>query len=331
MGARSHLEGISMFKTVIAYKYNKDETDFSRIHEQIKNDNYLFTPLNNFQQFTQGFNRFFDDVFIIEADNRILLNVTFSSKKISPTAVKNLLAERLEAVKTEQNIESVSDDAVAIYTQEIENNILKYTAPINKTVRLLIDKNTHHIYVDAPSTLLAEDALHQLRKMIGTLVCRYISAQLANDELSNLIQPASSCSLGYLRIAEYPSVEANSHENDVKISLSGICKRDDLFTDLFIFRQIKSIEFELFSQNNPLTIATFQLCVGKNGQLIIKKFSFDEPDDANSEEHIDDSSYRYTSKMLLVGRYMAMILASLNSFLTIDNHYEKQTKTSTPR
>lgn len=315
-----------MFKTIIAYEYNYAETDFSRIHEQIKNDNYRFTPLNNSQQFTQGFNRFFDDVFIIEADNRILLNVTFSSKKISPTDVNNLLAERLEAVKTEQNIESVSDDAVAIYTQEIENNILKYTAPINKTVRLLIDKNTHHIYVDAPSTSLAEEALHQLRKMIGTLVCRYISSQSANEIFSDLIQPTSSTSLGYLRIAEYPSVEANSHEEAVKISLSGICRHDDLFTDLFIRRQIKSLEFELFSQNNHLTIATFQLCVGKNGQLIIKKFSFDEPDDANSDEYIDDSSYRYTSKMLLVGRYMAMIIESLNSFLTIDNHYEKQTK-----
>ena len=315
-----------MLKTVIAYEYNYAETNFSQIHEQIKNDNYRFTPLNNSQRYTQGFDRFFDDVFIIEADNRILLNVTFSSKKISPTAVKNLLAERLEAVKKEQNIESVSDDAVAIYTQEIENNILKYTAPINKTVRLLIDKNTHHIYVDAPSSLLAEDALHQLRKMIGTLVCRYISSQSANEIFSDLIQPTSSTSLGYLRIAEYPSVEANSHKEAVKISLSGICRHDDLFTDLFIRRQIKSLEFELFSQNNHLTIATFQLCVGKNGQLIIKKFSFDEPDDANSDEHIDDSSYRYTSKMLLVGRYMAMILESLNGFLEIDNHYEKTDK-----
>lgn len=320
-----------MFKTVIAYEYNYAETNFSQIHEQIKNDNYRFTPLNNSQRYTQGFDRFFDDVFIIEADNRILLNVTFSSKNFSPQAVENLLAERLAAVKIEQNIESVSDDAIAIYTQEIENNILKYTPPINKIVRLLIDKNSHHIYVDAPSTSLAEDALHQLRKIIGTLVCRYISAEFANDELSDLIQPASSRSLGYLRIAEYPSVEANSHENDVKISLSGICKNNDLFTDLFFFRQIKSIEFELFSQNNPLTIATFRLHVGKNGQLIIKNFSFDEPDDANSAEHIDDSSYKYTSKMLLVGRYMAMIIESLNGFLTIDNHYERQTKTSTPR
>lgn len=315
-----------MFRTIISYEYNYAETDFSQIHEQIKNDNYRFTPLNNSQRYTQGFDRFFDDVFIIEADNRILLNVTFSSKKFSSQAVENLLAERLAAVKIEQNIESVSDDAVAIYTQEIENNILKYTPPINKTVRLLIDKNSHYIYVDAPSTLLAEDALHQLRKMIGTLVCRYVSSQFANEMLSDLIQPISSHSLGYLRIAEYPSVEANSHEHDVKISLSGICKQDDLFTNLFIYRQIKSLEFELFSQNNSLTIATFCLHVGKNGQLIIKNFSFDEPDDANSAEHIDDSSYKYTSKMLLVGRYMAMILESLNGFLKIDNHYEKTDK-----
>ena len=320
-----------MFKTVIAYEYNYAETNFSQIHEQIKNDNYHFTPLNNSQQYTQGFDRFFDDVFIIEADNRILLTVTFSSKKFSSQAVENLLEERLAAVKIEQNIESVSDDAVAIYTQEIKNNILKYTPPINKTVRLLIDKNTHHIYVDAPSTLLAEEALHQLRKTLGTLVCRYICAQFANDELSELIQSSNSPSRGYLRIAEYPIVEANSHENDVKISLSGIGRYDDLFTDLFISRQIKSLEFELFSQNSPRRLATFCLHIGKNGQLIIKNFSFDEPDDANSDERIDDSLYRYTSKMLLVGRYMAMIIESLGSFLTINNHYEKQQKNnSTP-
>lgn len=306
-----------MFKSIIAYRYNSVETDFSQIHEQIKNNDYLFKPLNQFSTSTYGFNRFYDDVYIIEADNRILLNATFSDKTVSPKTVNRLLEERIEKIKTEQGIDSVSDDSIAIYRQEIENELLKYTDPVNKSVLLLIDKNTHHIYVDTSSSSLAEDALHLLRKMIGKLVCRFLSAKCADETLSDIIQSTHSDSLGCLRIADCPRVEAV--EGGVKISLSGLYKKCDLFTDLFLYRKIKSIDFELFNKKyiNLPTIANFHLYVGNGGILIIKKFSFDEPDDQLSDD-VDAFSYRYTSKMLLVGRYMNMIIESLGEFLKID-------------
>lgn len=306
-----------MFKSIIAYRYNSVETDFSQIHEQIKNNDYLFKPLNQFSTSTYGFNRFYDDVYIIEADNRILLNATFSDKTVSPKTVNRLLEERIEKIKTEQGIDSVSDDSIAIYRQEIENELLKYTDPVNKSVLLLIDKNTHHIYVDTSSSSLAEDALHLLRKMIGKLVCRFLSAKCADETLSDIIQSTHSDSLGCLRIADCPRVEAV--EDGVKISLSGLYKKCDLFTDLFLYRKIKSIDFELFNKKyiNLPTIANFHLYVGNGGILIIKKFSFDEPDDQLSDD-VDAFSYRYTSKMLLVGRYMNMIIESLGEFLKID-------------
>ena len=308
-----------MFKSIIAYRYNSVETDFSQIHEQIKNNDYLFKPLNQFSTSTYGFNRFYDDVYIIEADNRILLNATFSDKTVSPKTVNRLLEERIEKIKTEQGIDSVSDDSIAIYRQEIENELLKYTDPVNKSVLLLIDKNTHHIYVDTSSSSLAEDALHLLRKMIGKLVCRFLSAKFADDTLSEIIQSSHSDSLGCLRIADCPRVATINHEDGVKISLSGLYKKSDLFTNLFLYRKIKSIDFELFNKKyiNLPTIANFHLYVGRGGILIIKNFSFDEPDDELSDD-VDAFSYRYTSKMLLVGRYMNMIIDSLGEFLKID-------------
>ena len=312
-----------MFKNLIAYKYDNKETDFSQIHKQIKNKDFIFTPLDQFKTSTSGFNRFYDDVYIIESDNRILLKATFSDKTVSDKTVKNLLEERLEKIKTDQKVETISDEIRQIYTEQIKRECLKYTEPVNKSVLLLIDKNTHYIYVDATSTSLAEDALHLLRQVIGKLVCRFLSASFAEESLSNLIQSQHSENHRHLKIASYPEV-STVKEDSVKISMSGLNKKSDLFTNILNYHQIQSLEFELLSQHHPQlpTLATFLLFIGKNGILIIKKFRFDEPDDANSDEHISDDSYRYTSKMLLVGRYIKLIIESLHQILTIQDFNE---------
>lgn len=304
-----------MFKNLIPYKYDNKETDFSQIHKQIKNKDFIFTPLDQFKTSTSGFNRFYDDVYIIEADNRILLRATFSNKTVSDKTVKNLLEERLEKIKNDQKVETISYEIREIYTEQIKRECLKYTEPVNKSVLLLIDKNTHYIYVDATSTSLAEDALHLLRQVIGKLVCRFLSS-FDDYQLLNLIR-SSNYLYGNLIISSYPTVVAHDDvDNCVKISLSGLYKNTELFVDILDSRKIKSLEFDLVNDAQDY-MANFILCIGKNDILIIKKFKFDEPDDANSDEHIDDDSYRYTSKMLLVGRYMKLIIDSLNQILTI--------------
>lgn len=304
-----------MFKNLIPYKYDNKETDFSKIHKQIKNKDFIFTPLDQFKTSTLGFNQFYDDVYIIESDNRILLKVTFSEKNVSDKTVKNLLEERLEKIKTDQKVETISDEIREIYTEQIKRECLKYTEPVNKSVLLLIDKNAHYIYVDATSTSLAEDALHLLRQVIGKLVCRFLSS-FDDYQLLNLIR-SSNYLYGNLIISSYPTVVAHDDvDNCVKISLSGLYKNTELFVDILDSRKIKSLEFDLVNDAQDY-MANFILCIGKNDILIIKKFKFDEPDDANSDEHIDDDSYRYTSKMLLVGRYMKLIIDSLNQILTI--------------
>ena len=310
-----------MFKNLIAYKYDNKETDFSQIHKQIKNKDFIFKPLDQFKTSTSGFNRFYDDVYIIESDNRILLKATFSDKTVSDKTVKNLLEERLEKIKNDQNVATISDEIREIYTEQIKRECLKYTEPVNKSVLLLIDKNTHYIYVDATSTSLAEAALHLLRQVIGKLVCRFLSTSFAEQSLSNLIQSSYYEPQSNLRIASYPSA-VTLNEDGVKISVSGLSKNSDLFTDILYDRQIQSLEFELLSQNPAElpTLATFLLYIGKNGIVIIKKFKFDESDDDN--EHISDGSYRYTSKMLLVGRYMKLIIESLHQILTIQDFNE---------
>lgn len=316
-----------MFKTVIAYKYNNAETDFSQIQEQIKNTDYIFTPCDQIKTISSGFCPFYDDLFIIESDNRILLKTVFSSKNVSDKTVKTLLDAKIEEIKKNENIETVSDDVFYMYQDQIQRECLKYATIVSKTVLLLIDKNTHYIYVDATSVSLAEDALHLLRKIVGKLVCRYLSAKSATESLSRLIQFSNPDFLQTnIRVMSHPSVIAHN-EDDVKISLSGLDKDTDLFMDVLYDQKIQSLELELV---NPATgsvarLAQFVLYIGKNDILIIKKFSFDEPDDSLSDAHIDDDTYRYTSKMLLVGRYMKSIVESLHQILKIDNYdnYEK--------
>lgn len=105
--------------------------------------------------------------------------------------------------------------------------------------------------------------------------------------------------------------------------MSGLYKNTYLFTDMLNDRKIQSLEFEFWAKHHvESTLSKFLLYIGKNGILIIKKFKFDEPDDANSDEHISDDSYRYTSKMLLVGRYMKLIIESLHQILTIKDFNE---------
>lgn len=311
-----------MFKNLIPYKYDNTETDFSNIHKQIKNKDFIFTPLDQFKTSTSGFNRFYDDVYIIESDNRILLKITFSVKNVSDKTVENLLDERIEKIKKDENIEIISAAVREIYTKQIELECLKYTEPVNKSVLLLIDKNTHYIYVDATSTSLAEDALHLLRQTIGKLVCRFLSASFAEESLSNLIQSQHSGNQSYLKIASYPEV-STVNENGVKITISGLYKNTHLFIDMFLARKIQSLEFEFWAKPHlESTLSKFILYICKNGILIIKKFKFDEPDDANSVKHISDDSYKYTSKMLLVGRYMKLIIESLHQILTIKDFNE---------
>lgn len=311
-----------MFKNLIPYKYDNTETDFSQIHKQIENKDFIFTPLDQFKTSTSGFNRFYDDVCIIESDNRIFLRATFSNKSVSDKTVNNLLEERLEKIKTDQKVDIISDEIREIYTEQIKRECLKYTEPVNKSVLLLIDKNTHYIYVDATSTSLAEDALHLLRQVVGKLVCRFLSASFAEESLSNLIQSQHSENQSHLKIASYPEV-STVNEDGVKISMSGLYKNTYLFTDMLNDRKIQSLEFEFWAKHHvESTLSKFLLYIGKNGILIIKKFKFDEPDDANSDEHISDDSYRYTSKMLLVGRYMKLIIESLHQILTIKDFNE---------
>lgn len=306
---------LKLFKNIIAYEYYHSDTDFSQIQTLIRN--YIFTPLDKYRMSTAGFAPFdYNDHidYIIESDNRILLKIIFSSKNVSAQMISNLTDERIESAKKETGVNEVSDEVRDIYENQVRSECLKYTTPTNKTVLLLIDKNTHYIYANTTNTSLAENAIHFVRKVIGKLACHYIymlpsfykkPIELIQLELQN------SDNFPYcLRIPIYPSVVTHSTE-DAKIVLTGINKVSESFIDLLEGRRLESLELELVSQNTESVsvITTFILYFNKKGVFIIKDLLL-----GNSEFNYQYKSKQeeYMSIMQLVGRYMKLIIDSLH-------------------
>lgn len=301
-----------MFKNIIAYVYNDSETDFTQIYTQVKNN--TFSPLDQDITYTAGFAQFDDDVYIIESDNRILLKVISSSKNISEQMIRNLTDERIENAKKEKGVNEASYDVRDIYENQVRRECLKYTTPTNKTILLLIDKNTHYIYANTTNTSLAENAIHFVRKVIGKLVCCYmyfLPSFFENTIEAIQLQLQNSGNFPYcLRIPIYPSVATHNTE-DVKIVLTGIYKDSDSFIDLLGGRRLKSLELELVSQKTESVsvITTFILYFNKKGVLIIKDLLLGDSESNYQYESIQEEC---SSIMLLVGRYMKLIIDSLH-------------------
>lgn len=311
-----------MFKNIIAYVYNDSETDFTQIHTQVKNN--TFSPLDQDITFTAGFAQFDDDVYIIESDNRILLKVKSSSKNISEQMIRNLTDERIENAKKEKGVNKASYDIRDIYENQVRRECLKYTTPTNKTVLLLIDKNTHYIYANTTNTSLAENAIHFVRKVIGKLACRYmyfLPSFFENTIEAIQLQLQNSGNFPYcLRIPIYPSVATHNTE-DVKIVLTGIYKDSESFIDLLGGRRLKSLELELVSQKTESVsvITSFILYFNKKGVLIIKDLLLGDSESNYQYESIQEEC---SSIMILVGRYMKLIINSLDHALSRNDVFQ---------
>lgn len=316
-----------MFKNIIAYVYNESETDFTQIHTQVKNN--TFSPLDQDITSTVGFDQFDEGVYIIESDNRILLKVKSSSKNISEQMIRNLTDERIENAKKEKGVNKASYDVRDIYENQVRRECLKYTTPTNKTVLLLIDKNTHYIYANTTNTSLAENAIHFVRKVIGKLACQYVyflSSFFENTIGAIQLQLQNSGNFPYcLRIPIYPSVATHNAE-DVKIVLTGIYKDSDSFIDLLEGRRLKSlelelVELELVSQKTESVsvITSFILYFNKKGVLIIKDLLLGDSESNYQYESIQEEC---SSIMILVGRYMKLIIDSLDRALSRNDVFQ---------
>lgn len=311
-----------MFKNIIAYVYNDSETDFTQIHTQVKNN--TFSPLDQDITYTAGFAQFDDNVYIIESDNRILLKVKSSSKNISEQMIRNLTDERIENAKKEKGVNKASYDIRDIYENQVRRECLKYTTPTNKTVLLLIDKNTHYIYANTTNTSLAENAIHFVRKVIGKLACRYmyfLPSFFENTIEAIQLQLQNSGNFPYcLRIPIYPSVATHNTE-DVKIVLTGIYKDSESFIDLLGGRRLKSLELELVSQKTESVsvITSFILYFNKRGVLIIKDLLLGDSESNYQYESIQEEC---SSIMILVGRYMKLIIDSLDRALSRNDVFQ---------
>lgn len=311
-----------MFKSFIAYKYNSSETDVSKINKQIKNKDLLFTELTNFDTFSEGFSRFYDDTFIIESDNRILLKITFSSKTVSNKTVDSLLNDKIEQLKMTEKVDDVSNEIREIYREQLYRECIKYTEPVNKIVYLLIDKHINYIYVSTSNSNIAEDALHLLRKLIGKLVCRQLESINAPLFMSSFLCVPTNVHISrYISICDYPVVTAVENDSSCSVTLNGISRSAHSFIDILEGLSIKSIDMILsedLKSEQSEQLASFSLLIGKNGIFIFKKFKYDD-EFIDKSDNTNDSSYFYTSKMLLIGRYMRLIIESFVDFFEIQD------------
>lgn len=304
-----------MFKSFIAYKYNSSETDFSKINTQIKR--FLFKPLSGFETSSSGFSSFYDDIPLIESDNRILLKVIFSSKTVSTRTIESLLCDKIEKLKRDEKKDEVSNDVREIYREQLYRECLKYVDPVDKIVYLLIDKHINYIYVSTSNSNIAEDALHLLRNIIGKLVCRQLESINASSFLSSfLCCPTKNHISKNITISDYPILTAVDVDKTCSVKLDCIPRRAESFISILDGLSIKSIDMILNDDLMSIERASFTLSIGKNGIFIFKKFKYDEQC-INNDDITSDDSYFYTSKMLLIGRYMRLILESFVDFFEI--------------
>lgn len=307
-----------MFKSFIAYKYNSSETDVSKINEQVKNKKFLFQELTNFDTFSEGFSSFYGDTFIIESDNRILLKITFSSRTVSNKTVNSLLYDKIEQLKTTEKKEDISNEVREIYREQLYRECIKYTEPVNKIVYLLIDQHINYIYVSTSNSNIAENALHLLRKSLGKLVCRQFESINAPSFLSSLLCCTTKKHISeYIVISDYPILTAVD-DNSCCVKLDGISRCAQPFIDILSGLSIKSIDMMLLDDLTSEQLAIFSLLIGKNGIFIFKKFKYDV-EFIDESDTTNDSSYFYTSKMLLIGRYMRLIIESFVDFFEIQD------------
>lgn len=308
-----------MFKNLIPYKFERDENDFSLISVALeKEKDLLFNKIEDSQKYAEGFGCIVDDKFMIESDNRILLKVVFASKEVNRLTIKAMLEDRIEKAKQETGVTEVSKEVIDIYEQQIEAECLRFAQVRYKNVYLLIDLYSCYIYAATSTTNLAEDALHLLRKLIGKLACKSINSISAPFLFSKLLVNEVHAN-GFpdnLKIPSWPDLTAKNEES--KISLSGISRKEKYFIEMLDGVDIKSINMELIetaeNAQKGSVLASFILFFGNENVFIFKKFNYDLDSYYNEFLETDDSSYKYTVDMLLTGRYMDKILTSLTGY-----------------
>ncbi|WP_392563225.1 recombination-associated protein RdgC (plasmid) [Orbus sturtevantii] len=305
-----------MFKNLIPYKFSPDDNDFSVISKALKTEKkLLFNKIEDSQSYACGFSHIVKDNYIIETDNRILLKVIFSHKSIKKSTIDSKLEERLDKIKEENKTNEISKHVADIYKYQVEAECLRFAPITSKEIYILIDNYTNYIYVSAATTNVAEEALNLLRKLIGKLVCHKIGSNLIGDKIINHLCFNGKDLPAELFIDDYPLISAND-KNSVKVKIDGMHKNDPHFLNILMGLSVRSIDMSLVNiqdKNDCQKLASFAFCPSNNGIFIFKNFNYDLID--GQEEYTDyDDSYFYTSKMILIGKYMNNILLNLNLF-----------------
>ena len=105
--------------------------------------------------------------FVHSAGGRMLLCLRREEKLLPPSVVRDLLAERIEAIEAQQGRKVYRKERLSL-KDEITQDCLPRAFSRHSELRLLLDTEARWVFADTASANRAEEALNLLRECIGT-------------------------------------------------------------------------------------------------------------------------------------------------------------------
>lgn len=118
-----------------------------------------------------------EPVYCVEAGGAMLFAVKVSEKKIQPAALRELLAEKVDAIEEAEGRKVYRKERLTLQ-DEIILDILPTTLPVSRVIHAYIDTQAGLLVVDgAPSQ--AEILLNHVRERVGSMPCILLGANLS--------------------------------------------------------------------------------------------------------------------------------------------------------
>jgi recombination associated protein RdgC len=140
---------------------------------QEKIDTLRWTPCEPSQAISMGFTQVHGCDFL-ESEGALLFAVKRSERKIPGAAVREILADRIEAIEESQQRKVYRKERLTL-KDEIVQDLLPKTPPVSQTIHAYIDTRKNLVVVDG-SPNRAHEVLNLVREGIGSLPCRMLGA-----------------------------------------------------------------------------------------------------------------------------------------------------------
>lgn len=174
-------------KSVILYKITGDVNEFLATITNEALEAFAYTPCGEFQKESLGFSHTFDNEYVTDATGKVIINISFSDKKVNGAECKRRVKKLADEFEKEFG-RKPSKETLVEYKDAVTNQLLPATFESEKKDFTIFIQDDI-LYVEASSFKKADSYVELLTSTLGALPIEPL--EVAKDVATDLVRMVS--------------------------------------------------------------------------------------------------------------------------------------------